>query len=74
MPLRQQRFGAKIFDEKGAQQLDFNISTLVAKITAKIRDAEEKIAQMGFEKAQVSQDESGHLKPSEVKKTVIENV
>jgi hypothetical protein len=36
-PLRQQRFGTKMFDDKGAQQLDMNISELIIKITTLVR-------------------------------------
>ena len=46
LPLRQQRFGTKIFDEKGAGRLDFNISTLVQKMTRLIRSSEQKLKSM----------------------------
>lgn len=39
-PLRQQRFGAMMFDDQGAMKLDERISDLVRKITGLIRKSE----------------------------------
>ena len=42
-PLRQQRFGTMMFDDQGANRLDFNISRLVQKISGIIKDCEHKL-------------------------------
>jgi gas vesicle protein len=45
-PLRQQRFGAMMFDDQGAMKLDEKIADLVKKITGLIRKSESKLKEM----------------------------
>ena len=45
-PLRQQRFGAMMFDDQGAMKLDEKIADLVKKITGLIRKSEAKLKEM----------------------------
>ena len=45
-PLKAQRFGSTIFDEKAARMLDESISQLVQKITRLLKVSEEKVKEM----------------------------
>lgn len=71
--MRQKRFGTKIFDDKGAHKLDFNISTLVAKITRLIRSCEQKLRSM--DESLESDDETKLVQPDHsATRTIIGNV